>query len=179
MIAETEESESLNKEHITENIWLNQDKLNRLKAKEAKLNQWKIRQVYEEIEDNEQECISFHWVVKKIIENKPEAKARLRTGGFEEEKNNCTDSPTNSREDIWVVIALTSSKKWTKKSGNIKTSRVWEELCKENIHHLKLQLANWIQPTELHTWRLDDNIIQSLYDNISTTTQITDNRLRV
>lgn len=55
---------------------------------------------------------------------KPEAKARLRTGGFEEEKNNCTDSPTNSREDIWVVIALTSSKKWTKKSGNIKTSRV-------------------------------------------------------
>lgn len=49
MITETEESESLNKEHITENICLNQNKLNRLKAKEAKLNQWKIRQVYEEI----------------------------------------------------------------------------------------------------------------------------------
>ena len=67
MIAETEESESLNKEHITENIWLNQDKLNRLKAKEAKLNQWKIRQVYEEIEDNEQECISFQTWSKSSI----------------------------------------------------------------------------------------------------------------
>ena len=100
MTVEMEESEILNEEHIIENICVNQNNLNRLKSKEAKLNQWKIRQVYEEIEGNEQECISFHWIVKKIIENKPAAKARLRNGGFEVEKNNFTDSPTNSRENI-------------------------------------------------------------------------------
>ena len=117
------EDQTQNEEQVIDEIYIAQSKSDELKAKEAELNQWKVRHVYEEIEDCSKDCISLRWVIKpKIIDNKPGLKARLCAHGFEEEQNYHTDSPTCSREGIRIMISLTSSKKWAVNSIDVKTA---------------------------------------------------------
>ena len=97
-----------------------------LEAKQMELNEWKNRQVYKEVEDTGQNCISLRWVVKeKPNENpdkKPIIKARLCARGFEEEKNFRTDSPTCSREGLRIALSLIASNKWDICSLDVKTA---------------------------------------------------------
>ena len=67
-------------------------------AKNRELESWSKHQVYEEIDDTGQDCISVRWVVTpKIIDGQQKMKARLCARGFEESANFRTDSPTCSR----------------------------------------------------------------------------------
>ena len=104
-------------------VFIVQSKEEEIKAKLTELEQWKSRQVYKEVEDTGQECISLHWVIKsKIINNKSATKAYLCACGFEEEQNYHTDSPTYSRQGIQIMFTLCASRKWPVSSIDIKTA---------------------------------------------------------
>jgi hypothetical protein len=98
------------------------NKSRELEAKLAELDQWKSMGVYEEIEDNGQECLSLRWVVKDKLsdEGVQVCKARLCVRGFEEETNFRTDSPTCSREGIRLFLSTTASRKWKIHSMDVK-----------------------------------------------------------
>ena len=73
-------------ENIVRKMLLSQNKEQELQAKLIKLDQWKVREIYIEVDDQGQEFISLRWAMKlKVINNKPDFKARLCTRGFEEE----------------------------------------------------------------------------------------------
>ncbi len=98
------------------------NKSRELEAKLAELDQWKTMGVYQEIEDNGQECLSLRWVVKDKLsdEGVQVCKARLCVRGFEEETNFRTDSPTCSREGIRLFLSTTASRKWKIHSMDVK-----------------------------------------------------------
>ena len=91
-------------------------------AKQIELEQWKSMDVYHEIEDNGQECISLRWVLKDKLDNSGVqfCKARLCVRGFEEEQHYRTDSPTCSREGIRLFLATAASRKWKIHSMDVK-----------------------------------------------------------
>ena len=63
-------------EILVDEILLIQNKEQESQAKLSELDQWKVRKVYDEVDDLGQECISFRWVMKsKVIDNKPGVKA--------------------------------------------------------------------------------------------------------
>ena len=62
---------------------LTTNKSQQLEAKIIELNQWQNEQVYDEIDDLAQQCISLKWVMKKKAVNKEKIiKAHLCTKGF-------------------------------------------------------------------------------------------------
>ena len=88
-----------------------------------KLNQWRNEQVYDEIDDLGQQCISLRWVMKeKVVSEKKIIKARLCARGFKEEQNFRTDSPTCSREGLRLSCCIISSNQWTLNSLDVKTA---------------------------------------------------------
>ena len=59
-------------EQDVDNVYLSQVKQEEQNAKLIELQQWKDREVYTEVKDEGQECISLRWVIKpKIINGKP------------------------------------------------------------------------------------------------------------
>ena len=100
-------------EYTTDEVLFSQNKEEEYNAKLKELEQWKSRNVYTEINDDGQECVSLRWVIKsKTIDNKPGIKARLCARGFKEEQNFQTDSPTCSREGLRSMFSPIASKKW-------------------------------------------------------------------
>ena len=98
-------------ENIVAEILLSQNKDQELQAKLTELDQWKVRWVYDEVDDLRQECISLRWVMKsKIIDNKMGVKAQLSVHEFKEEQNNQTDSPIFSREGVRCAFSHITSK---------------------------------------------------------------------
>ena len=92
-------------------------------AKKNELDNWKRECVYEEIDFRDQQCISVRWVItNKVIDNQQVTKARLVARGFEETRQFRTDSPTCQRENLRVVLAVISSKKWQCQSIDIKAA---------------------------------------------------------
>ena len=61
-------------------------------------------------------------MISKVIDNKPDFKARLCARGFEEEQTYRTDSPTSSREGLRCAFSLIASKKWLINSIDVKTA---------------------------------------------------------
>jgi len=110
-------------EHIVDQVYISQTKQDECFAKEKELEQWRLREVYKDIEDNGQNYISLRWVVTtKIIDNQPTKKARLCARGFEEDQNFRTDSPTCTREGIRIILSLIASRRWNLNSIDIKTA---------------------------------------------------------
>ena len=94
-----------------------------LKAKQEELQNWRDKDVFTEVEDENQLCISVRWVIThKMIENCPRVKARLVARGFEEFCEFRTDSPTCMRENLRVVLSIISAKKWQCRSIDIKAA---------------------------------------------------------
>ena len=94
-----------------------------LNAKYKELESWKKNEVYEEVEDKGQYCVSVRWVVTpKIIEGKLQTKARLCARGFEETTSFRTDSPTCKTESVRIALAIISSNEWTLHSIDYKTA---------------------------------------------------------
>ena len=87
------------------------------------MQQWKLQNVYTEVEDCDQETMSLRWVIRpKLIDGVSSVKARLYARGFEEEKLYRTDSPTASREGKRVSLSLIASNGWTLNLFDVKTA---------------------------------------------------------
>lgn len=109
---------------IEENILAASDKLyDYEEAQERELQNWKLLDVYQEVEDHGQEFVSVKWVpsLKEAGGNKVK-KARLVARGYEEILETQTDSPTCSKESSRVAIAVISSRQWEINSIDIKAA---------------------------------------------------------
>ena len=81
-------------------------------TKLTELDQWKVRNVCDEVDDRGKACISLRWVMKsKVIDNKPGVKVLLCAHRFEENQNYRTDSSTCSSEILRCGFSLITSKK--------------------------------------------------------------------
>ena len=95
-------------------------------AKLAELESWRENNVFKEVPDNGQKCISTRWVcsVKTTTQGELKHKARLVARGFEEIPNNeiSTDSPTCASESLRLVLAIFAQNNWIPHSMDIKTA---------------------------------------------------------
>ncbi len=91
-------------------------------AKMAELATWKDEDVYDEIIDEGQSCMSVRWVIgeKEGPDKTTVVKARLCARGFEEQQDFRTDSPTCKRESVRIVLSVIASNKWMLNSIDIK-----------------------------------------------------------
>ena len=92
-------------------------------AKQNELDNWKDQNVYEEVPDQGQKCITVRWVIEPKEESgKAYTKARLVARGFEEDQNFRTDSPTCGRESLRLTLMIIAGKKWQLNSIDIKSA---------------------------------------------------------
>ena len=103
-------------------------------AKAAELRSWLEREVYDEVQDKGQSCISVRWVITpKSIDGKLTTKARLVAKGFQEVQDFRTDSPTCSRESLRLMTAIIASNKWPIQSIDIKTAFLQGHKLKRSV----------------------------------------------
>ena len=77
----------------------------------------------EEVEDHGQERLSSRWILTdKSTPTEVKVKARLVCRGFEENIQVQADSPTCSRETLHMLLALSATKEWKIKSGDVKNA---------------------------------------------------------
>ena len=90
-------------------------------AKEKEILNLIENDVFDEVNDVGQSCVSSKWVVtKKVKEEKTTVKARLVARGFEEKSNNTrTDSPTCSRQSLRMAFVIASTMNWKIQSLDI------------------------------------------------------------
>ena len=94
-----------------------------MKAKEVELNNFKQFDVYTEVKDEGQFCISSTWhLVEKKVNDQPIVKARLVARGFEEAENVQTDSPTVSKHAFRCFLSISSAKHWSIESTDVKSA---------------------------------------------------------
>ena len=92
-------------------------------AKEKELQNWKNMNVYEEVDNEEQDFISVRWVYsEKDVDGKKVSKARLVARGYEEILETPKDSPTANKESSRIAIAVISSKEWNINSVDIRAA---------------------------------------------------------
>ena len=81
-----------------------------LESKFAEIDKWKEYAVFEEVDNIGQKSISTRWVCS---EKDGKIKSRLVARGYEdEEQKERVDSPTCSKSNLRLVIAIASSKNW-------------------------------------------------------------------
>ena len=86
----------------------------------AEMNKWREYDVYEEVEDVGQHAISTRWV---FTSKDGITKARLVARGFEDSETNLrTDSPTCSKMNLRIIMAIAASKKWKINSLDIQAA---------------------------------------------------------
>ncbi len=105
-------------------------------AKLIELESWKRNQVYQEIEDRNQRCISTRWICTlKETESEITPKARLVARGFEEIQGPDfqTDSPTCGNESLKMILAVLSNYEWTPHAMDIKTAFLQGEEIERDI----------------------------------------------
>ena len=105
-------------------------------AKQKELDNWKQFEVYEEVHNNGQPCISVRWVcTEKFDENgNSKVKARLVARGFEECNNARADSPTASKEVLRLFLALMASYKWKCNSIDVKAAFLQSEKFQRQVY---------------------------------------------
>ena len=104
-------------------------------AKLRELKSWRENQVYSEVENVNQSCISGRWIIKpKIIDGIQSVKARYVLRGFEETQEFRTDSPTCMRESVRIVLALFPTLKWKINSIDFKTAFLQGRLIERDIY---------------------------------------------
>ena len=106
-----------------------------LEAKQRELDSWKENEVYIEVENKNQHCVSGKWVVKpKIVEGKQSVKARYVLRGFEENSDFRTDSPTCMKESVRILLAICATQKWTLHSIDFKTAFLQGKAINRDIY---------------------------------------------
>ena len=96
-----------------------------VEAKMMEFKNWQTHNVYEEVPDNGQNCISVKWVITKKIKNgESVTKARLVARGFEEYNLDeiRKDSPTCSKENLRLILAVISSLHWKINSLDVRAA---------------------------------------------------------
>ena len=81
-------------------------------AKLKELENWRINNLYDEVDDEKQSSISLSWVLtEKMIEGKTQVKDQLLAHGFEDAGRDDVrkDSPTGGRENLRLLFTLTFS----------------------------------------------------------------------
>jgi len=93
-------------------------------AKESEMNNWRINEVYDKVENMGHEVISVRCVVTEKMNNWNNLiKARLVARGFEEDTGSLRkDSPTCSKESVRLAIAIAVSKGWICHTVDIKAA---------------------------------------------------------
>lgn len=106
-------------------------------AKFKELESWKNNDVYLEMEDTGQKCVSTRWVCSlKDTSEGIIPKARLVARGFEEiNKDDIPkDSPTCGSDSLRVVLAVIAPKKWNVHTMDIKTAFLQGSEIKRDIY---------------------------------------------
>ena len=95
-----------------------------LEARELELKSWSDNNVFIEVKDEGQDCISTRWVYAwKDKDGSKIAKARLVIRGFEEEDKDIEKaSPTCSSEGLKMVLTIMAQNEWSPKTMDIKTA---------------------------------------------------------
>ena len=91
----------------------------------VELENWKHLDVYSEVEDKEQVCVSTRWVVtEKYKDGEKMAKARLVARGIEETdlRDIRKDSPTCGKDSLRLCLIILASKHWKISSLDIKAA---------------------------------------------------------
>ena len=108
---------------ITERSALDMKEKTILEAKKDELNKWVEENVYEEVYYDGQKCLSTTWVVTdKMNKNVSVTKARLVIRGYEEEEENRSDSPTCSKSNICMLLAIAVAKNWKINALDVKVA---------------------------------------------------------
>ena len=93
------------------------------KKKKKQLQSWVKNKVHTQVSDQGQPKISTRWVYTyKNLNDKQVCKARLVVRGFQDRdvSNIRNDSPTCSKEGLYIALAIMASKHWMCKSMDIK-----------------------------------------------------------
>ena len=120
---ENADQDSESEEYILSEVFLAQENHDIESAKIRELESWKENNVYCEVEDKQQSCISTKWVIKpKVIDGQTSVKARLVLKGYEEEIEFRTDSPACTPEIVRLAIAIITTQRWKLCSVDFKTA---------------------------------------------------------
>ena len=95
------------------------DEADCLKVKEAELQTLTDFDVYTEVDDDGQPCISTTWV---LTDKEGQIKACLVARGFEGSETVERDSPTVAKSNMRLLITTAMSKGWSIKSSDIKSA---------------------------------------------------------
>ena len=117
---------------LTEDDELSQEVVD---AKEKEILNLIENDVFEDVEDMNQRCVSCKWVITKKIKNGADiVKARLVVCGFEEKSNDArTDSPTCSRQSLRMVFIITSTMGWQIQSLDITSAFLQGNAIKRDV----------------------------------------------
>ena len=103
-----------------------------LAAKLKEFDRWNKYEVYEEVENTGQKCISTRWVntVKESV-----IKSRLVARGFEDtELRERVDSPTCEKSNLRLTIAIAASKGWRINSLDVQSAFLQGEEVEGDIY---------------------------------------------
>ena len=114
----------------------NQEDVEIVQAKMKELENWKELEVYEEVENKNQEYITTRWIVtEKSSEDLRKVKARLVARGFQEDSSDLRkDSPTLSRESMRIMICIAISNGWKVNSIDIKSAFLQGQKLNRSVH---------------------------------------------
>ena len=104
-----------------------------MKAKEEELKKLQDFQVYDEVENLGQTCISTRWILWEKGENK-DVRARLVARGFEEDLDVPIDSPTVNRCTMRMMLAVSVAKNWTVKATDIKSAFLQGSVLQRDVY---------------------------------------------
>ena len=130
------------------------DNVEILEAKQAESRNWTTRNVYEEVDDNDQKVISLRWVLsQKYKESGIVYKPRLVARGFGEYNLNelRKDSPTCCKVSFWLVVSIIASNIWTIHSVDVKSAFLQRKEIKRNVYVKPSQEAETAKLWKLKT----------------------------
>jgi hypothetical protein len=106
-------------------------------AKRSELDSWKHNEVFQEVSDIGQKCISTRWICTlKETSAGITPKARLVARGFEELYTSQIqkDSPTCTKESLKMMLAIMAQRHWKPYSMDIKTAFLQGHALERDIY---------------------------------------------
>ena len=105
-------------------------------AKVKELDNWKIHEVYSEVEDVGQDSISVRWVVSEKVHDGANVVEACLVASWFEEKNTedlRKDSPTCMKESLRLLAIIVSPERWKIRSLDIKSAFLQGKETQRNI----------------------------------------------
>ena len=92
-------------------------------AKDKEMLGWKENNTYDEVDDEGQRTIESMWILtEKVIDGKKAVKARLVAMGNQEKADVQSDSPTGTKDALFLVFAIGSMNTWRPKTTDVKNA---------------------------------------------------------